>query len=100
MYNLLTNLPVIEASSFVASPTAGLSIEQFGAEVNRADRIGAGPDLRRWHVQTGNTSLYWEKINRAKKPRALTLTRHERHEYILAMVHATVTLFTHFPTTN
>ena len=37
MYNLLPTLSVIEASSFVASPTAGLYLAQFGAEVIRVD---------------------------------------------------------------
>jgi len=31
MYNLLDGLKIIEASSFVASPTAGLYCAQFGA---------------------------------------------------------------------
>ena len=41
MYNLLSGLSVIEASSFVASPTAGLYCAQFGAEVIRVDQIGS-----------------------------------------------------------
>ncbi|MEE2917092.1 MAG: CoA transferase, partial [Pseudomonadota bacterium] len=46
MYDLLVGLSVIEASSFVASPTAGLYCAQFGAEVIRVDPIGGGPDYR------------------------------------------------------
>ena len=46
MYPLLSGLRVIEASSFVASPTAGLYLAQMGAEVIRFDAIGGGPDSR------------------------------------------------------
>ena len=67
MYDLLSGLSVIEASSFVASPTAGLYCAQMGAEVIRVDQVGGGPDFRRWPVTTSNDSLYWENLNRAKK---------------------------------
>ena len=58
MYDLLSNLSVIEASSFVASPSAGLYCAQFGADVIRVDQIGGGPDFRRWPVTRNNDSLY------------------------------------------
>ena len=45
MYDLLAGLSVIEASSFVASPTAGLYCAQMGAEVIRVYQIGGGPDF-------------------------------------------------------
>jgi len=97
MYNLLTNLPVIEASSFVASPTAGLYLAQFGAEVIRVDQIGGGPDFRRWPVTAENNSLYWENLNRAKKSLALDLTRPEGRELLQALVRATGQFVTNFP---
>lgn len=60
MYNLLSGLSVIEASSFVASSTAGLYCAQFGAEVIRVDQTGGGPDFRRWPVTAENNSPGWE----------------------------------------
>ena len=56
MYDLLAGLSVIEASSFVASPTAGLYCAQMGAEVIRVDQIGGGPDFRRWPVTDATDS--------------------------------------------
>ncbi|PQM26907.1 carnitine dehydratase [Sphingopyxis lindanitolerans] len=97
MYNLLTNLPVIEASSFVASPTAGLYLAQFGAEVIRVDQVGGGPDFRRWPVTAKNNSLYWENLNRAKKSVALDLARPEGRELLQALVRATGQFVTNFP---
>lgn len=97
MYNLLTGLSVIEASSFVASPTAGLYCAQMGAEVIRVDQIGGGPDFRRWPVTDGNDSLYWENLNRAKKSVALDLGRPEGRELLQALVRATGQFITNFP---
>ncbi|WP_137869603.1 CoA transferase [Sphingopyxis sp. 2PD] len=97
MYDLLTGLSVIEASSFVASPTAGLYCAQMGAEVIRVDQIGGGPDFRRWPVTESNDSLYWENLNRAKKSVALDLGRGEGRELLQALVRATGQFITNFP---
>ena len=37
MYQLLKDLSIVEVSSFVASPTAGLYCAQMGAKVIRVD---------------------------------------------------------------
>ena len=97
MYNLLDGLRIIEASSFVASPTAGLYCAQFGAEVIRVDQVGGGPDYRRWPVTEANDSLYWENLNRAKKSVALDLTQPVGRELLQALVRSTGQFITNFP---
>ncbi|MGB3378062.1 MAG: CoA transferase [Allopontixanthobacter sediminis] len=97
MYDMLGGLTVIEASSFVASPTAGLYCAQFGAEVIRVDQIGGGPDYHRWPVTADNSSLYWENLNRAKKSVALDLSRPEGRELLRELVAATGQFITNFP---
>lgn len=97
MYNLLNGLSVIEASSFVASPTAGLYLAQMGAEVIRVDQIGGGPDFRRWPVTEGNDSLYWENLNRAKKSIALDLGSPQGRELLQELVRKTGQFVTNFP---
>lgn len=97
MYGLLPALSVIEASSFVASPTAGLYLAQMGAEVIRVDQIGGGPDYRRWPVTEANASLYWENLNRAKKSVALDLSRPKGRELLQELVRATGQFVTNFP---
>jgi len=97
MYPLLTGLSVIEASSFVASPTAGLYMAQMGAEVIRVDQIGGGPDFRRWPVTTNNDSLYWENLNRAKKSVALDLGSPAGRELLQELVRKTGQFVTNFP---
>lgn len=97
MYNLLDGLKIIEASSFVASPTAGLYCAQFGAEVIRVDQIKGGPDYHRWPVTEANDSLYWENLNRAKKSVALDLSSPQGRELLQELVRATGQLITNFP---
>ncbi|MFN3620366.1 CoA transferase [Sphingorhabdus sp.] len=97
MYNLLDGLRIIEASSFVASPTAGLYCAQFGAEVIRVDQIGGGPDYHRWPVTDAKDSLYWENLNRAKKSVALDLASPKGREMLQELVRATGQFITNFP---
>ena len=97
MYQLLPNLSIIEASSFVASPTAGLYLAQMGAEVIRVDQIGGGPDFNRWPKADNGRSLYWENLNRAKKSVALDLGRAEGRELLAALVQKTGQFITNFP---
>lgn len=97
MYPLLSGLRIVEASSFVASPTAGLYMAQMGAEVVRIDQIGGGPDFHRWPKAANGASLYWENLNRAKKSVALDLGRPEGRELLKALAVATGQLVTNFP---
>ncbi|RYY27670.1 MAG: carnitine dehydratase [Sphingomonadales bacterium] len=97
MYQLLSGLKVIEASSFVASPTAGLYLAQMGAEVIRIDQAGGGPDFRRWPKGPSGFSLYWENLNRAKKSVALDLSRPEGRELMQRLSASTGQFITNFP---
>lgn len=97
MYHLLRGLSVIEASSFVASPSAGLYLAQMGAEVIRVDQIGGGPDFNRWPKTGEGNSLYWENLNRAKKSVALNLGSPEGRELLQELVRNTGQFVTNFP---
>ena len=97
MYNLLPDLSVVEVSSFVASPTAGLYLAQMGASVIRVDQIGGGQDFRRWPVTANNDSLSWENLNRAKQSLALDLTRGEGRELLVELAQRTGNLVTNLP---
>lgn len=97
MYSLLSGLRIIEASSFVASPTAGLYLAQMGAEVIRIDQIGGGPDFNRWPKAANGSSLYWENLNRAKKSVALDFAQAEGRELLQALIAACGQFVTNFP---
>jgi 2-methylfumaryl-CoA isomerase len=80
MYELLKGLTVVEAAAFIAGPTCGLYLGQFGAEVIRIDQIGGGPDFRRWPLAPNGESLYWEGLNKGKKSVVIDLARPEGRE--------------------
>lgn len=63
---LLEGLRILEVSSFVAAPLAGLTLAQLGAEVIRVDPVGGSPDRTRWPLAPDGPSLYWAGLNRGK----------------------------------
>ena len=97
MYNLLSGLSVIEVSSFVASPTAGLYCAQLGAEVIRVDHKAGGLDYDRYLLTREGRSLSWENLNRAKKSVALDLQSREGRELAVELTRRTGQLITNLP---
>ena len=97
MYDLLRGLSIVEVSSFVASPTAGLYCAQMGAEVIRVDQIGGGLDYDRYMQTREGRSLAWENLNRAKKSVALDLRSGEGRELCVELSRATGQLITNLP---
>jgi 2-methylfumaryl-CoA isomerase len=97
MYNLLGDLSIVEVSSFVASPTAGLYCAQMGAEVIRVDQIGGGLDYDRYMQTAQGRSLAWENLNRAKKSVALDLRSAEGRELCVELARKTGQLITNLP---
>lgn len=97
MYNLLSDLSLIEVSSFVASPTVGLYCAQMGAEVIRVDHKAGGLDYQRYMLTAEGRSLSWENLNRAKKSVALDLQSGEGRELLVELARATGQLVTNLP---
>ena len=97
MYQLLNGLSIIEASSFVASPTAGLYCAQMGAEVIRVDHKEGGLDYDRYMLTDKGRSLSWENLNRAKKSVALDLRSGEGRELLVELSRATGQVITNLP---
>ncbi|MEP2735469.1 MAG: CoA transferase [Erythrobacter sp.] len=97
MYNLLSDLSIIEVSSFVASPTAGLYAAQMGAEVIRVDHTAGGLDYHRYMLTKEGRSLSWENLNRAKKSVALDLRSGEGRELCVELAAKTGQLITNLP---
>lgn len=97
MYKLLSGLTIVEASSFVASPTAGLYCAQMGAEVIRVDHKAGGLDYDRYMLTSGGRSLSWENLNRAKKSVALDLTSGEGRELLVELAGKAGNAITNLP---
>mgnify|MGYP001791790631 CR=1 FL=1 len=97
MYSLLNDLSIIEVSSFVASPTAGLYCAQMGAEVIRVDHKAGGLDYDRFMLTKKGRSLSWENLNRAKKSVALDLRSGEGRELCVELAAKTGQCITNLP---
>lgn len=63
----LAGLTVVEMATFVAGPSAGLTLAQLGADVVRIDPIGGAVDVNRWPLASNGRSLYWTSLNRGKR---------------------------------
>ncbi len=87
-YKMLDGLRVIESSAFVAAPLAGLTLNQYGADVIRVDMIGGGLDYARLPRMENRRSLYWTGLNKGKRSVAVDLKRPEGRELVQAMVTA------------
>ena len=97
MYDLLTGLTVVEGASFVAAPSAALTLHQMGAQVIRFDAIGGGPDFGRWPLAANGSSFYWEGLNKGKKSVALNLSSGEGREIAAALAAAVGCFVTNYP---
>ena len=58
---------IVEISSFVAVPLAGMTLAQLGAEVVRIDPIGGAADYHRWPLTDAGESIYWAGLNKNKR---------------------------------
>lgn len=97
MYDLLSGLSIVEVSSFVASPTAGLYCAQMGTEVIRVDHVAGGLDYDRALLTAEGRSLSWENLNRAKKSVALNLQSPQGRELCVELARNTGQLITNLP---
>ena len=73
----LSGVRVVELGNFIAAPTAGRLLADFGAEVIKVERPGTGDELRNWRLYAGDTSMLFRTINRGK--RSLELDLREEH---------------------
>ena len=63
----LSGVTVIEVSAYVATPLAGLTLAQLGADVIRVEPMGGQTDRTRMPVAADGTSMYWAGLNKGKR---------------------------------
>jgi formyl-CoA transferase len=73
----LVGLRVLELGNFIAAPSAGRLLADFGADVVKVERPGSGDELRRWRLHEGDTSLLFRVMNRNKRSVTLDLRTEE-----------------------
>ncbi|WP_433710260.1 CaiB/BaiF CoA transferase family protein [Nocardia sp. CA-084685] len=69
----LDGVRVLELGNYIAAPTAGRLLADFGAEVIKVERPHTGDELRNWRLYSGTTSMLFHTINRHKKSVVLDL---------------------------
>ncbi|MGO3327137.1 CoA transferase [Gordonia sp. (in: high G+C Gram-positive bacteria)] len=85
----LDGIRIIEFASFVAGPSAGMSLAQLGADVIRVDPIGGNADVHRWPLSTRTgRSLYWTALNRGKRSVTLDVRSEAGRDLLLALATA------------
>ncbi|MET0473564.1 MAG: CoA transferase [Mycobacterium sp.] len=82
----LAGVRIIEISSFVAVPLAGMTLAQFGAEVIRVDPVGGAADYHRWPVTSEGESIYWAGLNKGKLSAAIDARSAEGQELITRLI--------------
>jgi 2-methylfumaryl-CoA isomerase len=73
----LSGMRVIEVSSFVAAPLAGMTLAQLGADVIRVDPRGGAGDRFRWPLAESGASLYWAGLNKGKRSLTVDFRTHD-----------------------
>jgi 2-methylfumaryl-CoA isomerase len=82
----LAGVRIVEISSFVAVPLAGMTLGQLGAEVVRVDPIGGAADYLRWPVTDEGTSIYWAGLNKGKRSVAADFRSPEGQELVRRLI--------------
>ncbi|MCV7203825.1 formyl-CoA transferase [Mycolicibacterium peregrinum] len=81
----LHGIRVLELGNYIAAPTAGRLLADFGAEVIKVERPGTGDELRNWRLYSGTTSMLFRTINRNKKSIVLDLRTEQGRRDVMAL---------------
>lgn len=82
----LAGVRVVEISSFVAVPLAGMTLGQLGAEVIRVDPVGGAADYRRWPVTEAGDSVYWAGLNKGKRSVAVDMRSPDGQQLVQRLI--------------
>ncbi|MDR3663537.1 MAG: CoA transferase [Mycobacterium sp.] len=82
----LAGVRIVEISSFVAVPLAGMTLAQLGAEVIRVDPVGGAADYHRWPVTSEGESVYWAGLNKGKRSVAVDMRSPEGQELVTRLI--------------
>src|SRR5689334_4573892 len=82
----LSGLVVLDLATIFAGPAACRHLADFGADVIKVERPGAGDGARHLGECDGDDSFYWRQVARNKRPVELDLKSPDGREVLLAMV--------------
>lgn len=92
----LDGVRVLELGNYIAAPTAGRLLADFGADVIKVERPRTGDELRRWRLYAGDTSMLYRTINRGKRSLVLDLRSEEGRRLALDLIRGTDVLLENF----
>lgn len=79
----LTGIRVLELGSFIAAPTAGKLLGDFGADVIKVERPRVGDELRTWRMHSASkTSILFRTLARNKRSMTVDLKHPDGKEII------------------
>lgn len=90
----LSGVRIVEISSFVAVPLAGMTLAQLGAELVRIDPVGGAADYHRWPVSASGDSIYWAGLNKGKRSMEVDMRTPEGQELVTRLIAAAGILIT------
>lgn len=82
----LDGIRVLELGNYIAAPTAGRMLADFGAEVIKVERPVTGDELRNWRLYSGDTSMLYRTINRNKKSVVIDLKTDRGRDVVLDLI--------------
>jgi formyl-CoA transferase len=92
----LAGVRVVELGNYIAAPTAGRLLADFGAEVIKVERPVTGDELRTWRLYGGDTSLLYRTINRNKRSVEIDLRTDEGRDTVLELLRRSDALIENF----
>ncbi len=92
----LDGVRVLELGNYIAAPTAGRMLADFGAEVIKVERPATGDELRNWRLYGGDTSMLYRTINRNKKSIVLDLKTERDRAIVLDLIRHSDVLLENF----
>jgi formyl-CoA transferase len=92
----LDGVRVLELGNYIAAPTAGRLLADFGAEVIKVERPRVGDELRSWRLYAGETSMLFRTINRNKKSICLDLKSDAGRHAVRELIRTTDVLLENF----
>lgn len=95
-YAPLHGIRVIELGNYIAAPTAGRLLADFGADVIKVERPQTGDELRRWRLFAGDTSMLYRTTNRGKRSVVIDLRSEEGRQIVLDLLRTADVLLENF----
>lgn len=82
----LSGVRVVELGNYIAAPTTGRLLADFGAEVIKIERPRTGDEVRRWRLYEGGTSMLYRTLNRNKLSVELDLRAPKGRQAVLDLL--------------